>query len=164
MLSELTSEVIETMLTNQYFGRISCAAENRILIEPVMYYYDGHFIYGLTRQGTKTQLLHKNPTVAFEIDETIGLDSWRSVVIEGVYEELMGDDRDDALFFLKQRKIPIFADERFGYPDVDAPIGHKVVYPVVYRIRISSKTGRGYQRPTDLHPIPEVHPGHHSLW
>lgn len=157
MLSELTSDVIETMLVNQYFGRLGCAAESRILIEPVMYYYDGHFIYGLTRQGTKTQLLHKNPNVAFEIDEVVGQGSWRSVVIEGVYEELLGDDRDDALFFLRQRKIPVFADERFGYPGVEAPVGHKVVYPVVYRIRIVSKTGRCYQRSLDFHQIVEDH-------
>ncbi|CAN5141960.1 hypothetical protein BH09BAC4_BH09BAC4_14010 [soil metagenome] len=157
MLSKLSSEVIETMLANQYFGRIGCAADSRILIEPVMYYYDGYFIYGLTRQGTKTQLLQKNPTVAFEIDEVVSQDSWRSVVIEGVYEELQGEVRDDALFFLRQRKIPVFADERFGYPGVEAPVGHKVVYPVVYRIRIVSKTGRCYQRPLDVPQIFEVH-------
>ncbi|QIP15129.1 hypothetical protein G8759_22145 [Spirosoma aureum] len=157
MLSELTSEVIETMLANQYFGRIGCAADNRILIEPVMYYYDGHFIYGLTRQGTKTQLLNKNPAVAFEIDETISPDIWRSVVIEGVYEELQGEDRDDALFFLRQRKIPVFADEQLGYPGVDSPVRQKVVYPVVYRIRIVSKTGRCYQRSLDFHQAPAAY-------
>lgn len=157
MLSELSSDVIETMLTNQYFGRLGCAADNRILIEPVMYYYDGHSIYGLTRQGTKTQLLQKNPNVAFEIDEVVSQDSWRSVVIEGVYEELHNEDRDDALFFLRQRKIPVFADERFGYPGVDSPVSHKVVYPVVYRIKIVSKTGRCYQRSLDLHQIANLH-------
>ena len=157
MLSELPSDVIETMLVNQYFGRIGWAADNRILIEPVMYYYDGHSIYGLTRQGTKTQLLDKNPNVAFEIDEVVSQDSWRSVVIEGVYEELHNNDRDNALFFLRQRKIPVFTDERFGYPGVDSLLEHKVVYPVVYRIRIMSKTGRCYQRSFDLHQIADLH-------
>ncbi|GAB4033809.1 pyridoxamine 5'-phosphate oxidase family protein [Spirosoma jeollabukense] len=157
MLSELSSDVIETMLINQYFGRIGCSANNRVLIEPVMYYYDGHFIYGLTREGTKTQLLHKNPNVAFEIDEVVSQASWRSVVIEGIYEELQGDEREDALFFLRQRKIPVFADERFGYPGVESPRGHKVVYPVVYRIKIVSKTGRCYQRSLDLPQISESH-------
>ncbi|GAB4048890.1 hypothetical protein [Spirosoma litoris] len=42
MLSELTTEEIDSMLVNQFFGRLGCAAEGRILIEPVTYYYDGH--------------------------------------------------------------------------------------------------------------------------
>ncbi|UFH57114.1 pyridoxamine 5'-phosphate oxidase family protein [Spirosoma sp. KNUC1025] len=149
MLSKLSSDVIESMLVNQYFGRIGCADESRVLIEPVMYYYDGHSIYGLTRQGTKTELLQKNPNVAFEIDEMLNQDTWRSVVIEGIFEELQEDDRDSALQLLQQRKIPVFADERLGYIGVDAPVGHKVVYPVIYRIRITSKTGRCYQRHPD---------------
>ncbi|GAB4020191.1 pyridoxamine 5'-phosphate oxidase family protein [Spirosoma koreense] len=148
MLSELPPDVIETMLVNQYIGRIGCAAENRVLIEPVIYYYDGHFIYGLTRQGSKTQLLDINPSVAFEIDEMVSPGTWRSVVIEGVYEELKGHDLDDALYLLKQRKIPVFADERLGYPGIAASPGHKPVYPVVYRIRITNKTGRCYQQST----------------
>ncbi|GAB4049785.1 pyridoxamine 5'-phosphate oxidase family protein [Spirosoma litoris] len=149
MLSELSPDVVESMLTNQYFGRIGCAANDRVLIEPVAYYYDGHFIYGLTRQGTKTQLLHENPHVAFEIDEVVTPTLWRSVVIEGIFEELKDEEQDDALFLLQQRKIPVFADERFGYPGVDSPTGNKVVYPVVYRIRIVRKTGRCYEYTPD---------------
>ncbi|WP_046578588.1 pyridoxamine 5'-phosphate oxidase family protein [Spirosoma radiotolerans] len=159
MLSELTSDMIESMLGNQYYGRIACAAGSRILIEPMMYYYDGHYIYGLTRQGTKTQLLHQNPNVAFEIDEAISLDIWRSVVIEGVYEELQEEDRDYALYLLKKRKIPVFADERFGYPDVPVPADLKVIYPVVYRIQIMSKTGRCYQRHPHSKSVQAAHLG-----
>ncbi|GAB3909029.1 hypothetical protein GCM10028803_45910 [Larkinella knui] len=144
MLTELTPEVIDSMLVNQYFGRIGCAADDRILIEPVMYYYDGNVILGLTREGTKTQLLRKNPHVAFEIDEMLSENVWRSVLIEGTFEELEGDDRDYALYLLEHRKIPVFAGEKMGYPGEITPPDHKAVYPVVYRIRIQSKTGRCY--------------------
>ncbi|GAB3250871.1 pyridoxamine 5'-phosphate oxidase family protein [Larkinella harenae] len=146
MLTELTTEVIDTMLVNQYFGRIGCAAEGRILILPMMYYYDGNVLFGLTREGTKTDILRKNPQVAFEIDEIFAPNVWRSVVIEGVFEELHGDDRDYALYLLKGRKIPVFADEKLGYPGEIVPADHKVVYPVVYRISIHRKTGRSYSR------------------
>lgn len=147
MLSELTPNVIEYMLVNQYFGRIGCAAENRILIEPVMYYYDGHScLYGLTRPGAKTQLLRKNPNVAFEIDELVSKDSWRSVVVEGVYEELANEERDYALFLLRQRTLPLFANERLVFSEEYALDDSKDVCLIVYRIRIDSKTGRCYQR------------------
>lgn len=144
MLNDLTSEEIDHMLTNQFFGRIGCAAEGRVLIVPVGYYYDGRFIYGLTREGTKTSFLRQNPAVCFEIDEMIDLTHWRSVVIEGVFEELQGYDLDDALYLLKNRKIPVFTNERMGYPGVAVPVDREVVYPIVYRIHINSKTGRQY--------------------
>lgn len=144
MLTELTPEVIDAMLVNQYFGRIACAADGRVLIQPMMYYYDGNVLLGLTREGTKTQLLRQNAQVSFEIDEILSPGVWRSVVIEGVFEELQGDERDYALYLLKDRKIPVFAGEKLGYPGEVVPKDYPVVYPVVYRIRIQHKTGRCY--------------------
>lgn len=144
MLTELTTVIIDSMLVNQYIGRIACAADDRILIEPVMYYYDGKAILGLTREGTKTELLRKNPHVAFEIDELIREGVWYSVVLEGTFEELQGDERDYALYLLEHRKIPVFAGEKMGFPGEIAPAHHPVVYPVVYRIQIQRKTGRCY--------------------
>ncbi|RRA99992.1 pyridoxamine 5'-phosphate oxidase family protein [Larkinella rosea] len=144
MLTELTTEVIDSMLVNQYFGRIGCAADDRILIEPVMYYYDGNAILGLTREGTKIQLLRKNPHVAFEIDEMIRDGVWHSVLIEGIFQELTGDEREYALYLLEHRKIPVFTGEKMGYPGEITPTDHHVVYPVVYRIQIHRKSGRCY--------------------
>ncbi|MGV3559285.1 pyridoxamine 5'-phosphate oxidase family protein [Larkinella arboricola] len=144
MLTELTPDIMETMLANQHFGRLACSADGRILILPMMYYYDGHFILGLTREGTKTELLRKNPQVAFEIDEIVSPGVWRSVLIEGTFEELQGDERDYVLYLLKGKKIPIFAGEKMGYPGGVPPQGHSIVYPVIYRIRIGQKTGRCY--------------------
>lgn len=144
MLSELTPEEIDHMLTSQFFGRIGCAGEGRVLIVPVGYYYDGHSIYGLTREGTKVQLLRQNPAVCFEIDEVVDANHWRSVVVEGTFEELKDYALEDALYLLKNRKIPVFADERMGYPGVAAPPDRIAVYPVVYRIHINHKTGRQY--------------------
>lgn len=144
MLNPLTTEEIDHMLVSQFFGRIGCAAEGRVLIEPVSYYYSGNAIYGITREGDKTRLLRKNPAVCFEIDDVYDQSTWRSVVIEGTFDELQDDERDEALYLLKNRKIPVFADERLGYPGEPLPRDRKVVYPVVYRIRIQRKTGRRY--------------------
>ena len=150
MLSELTPQEIDHMLANQFFGRIGCAGEGRVLIVPVGYYYDGQCIYGLTREGTKIQFLRQNPAVCFEIDEVTAIDRWRSVVVEGTFEELQGPEMDDALYLLRNRKIPVFANERMSYHGVAAPANRQAVYPVVYRIHITSKTGRQYVLESDL--------------
>ncbi|RYF78459.1 MAG: hypothetical protein EOO39_01335 [Cytophagaceae bacterium] len=134
MLRDLTPELTNHLLSTQLFGRIGCAANGLVLVLPVSYLYDGQAIYGHTREGTKTQLLRQNPSVCFEVDEVCGPTSWRSVVVQGVYEELQGDERT-------------YAEQRLG-PGRIAPHSGVVeneadgLPTVVYRIRILSKTGR----------------------
>lgn len=135
MLRDLSPEVTDHVLSAQFFGRIGCAADGQVLVLPVTYLYDGQAIYGQTREGTKTRLLRQNPAVCFEVDEISSPMCWRSVVVQGVYEELQGDERQ-------------YAEQRLGSGRV-APIRESAANDVpalkptiVYRIRILSKTGR----------------------
>jgi nitroimidazol reductase NimA-like FMN-containing flavoprotein (pyridoxamine 5'-phosphate oxidase superfamily) len=137
MLRDLSPEVTEYILRNQFFGRIGCAANGQVLVLPVTYLYDGQAIYGQTREGTKTSLLRQNPAVCFEVDEVCSPTCWRSVVVQGIYEELNGDER-------------LYAETRLG-PGRVAPLRESLptesteILPkptVVYRIRVLSKTGR----------------------
>ena len=138
MLKELTPEIIDNILVNQLIGRIGCSMNNNVLIEPMMYLYDGRFIYGHTREGTKINMLRQNPNTCFEVDEIVSIHCWRSVVVSGIFEELDGEDRLDALRRLGERTMLLFADEHAPTYE-GATSGPK---SVVYRIRITSKTGR----------------------
>lgn len=139
MLRDLSPEVTDYLLSTQFFGRLGCAADGQVLVIPVAYLYDGHAIYGQTHEGTKIDMLRKNPAVCFEVDDVYSPSCWRSVVVQGVYEELHGDERQ-------------YAEQRLG-PGRVAPVkeSHDVQHDsdvatppptVVYRIRILSKTGR----------------------
>jgi uncharacterized protein len=133
MLRELSPDVMDYVLSSQFFGRIGCASNGQVLVLPVTYLYDGQAIYGQTREGSKVRLLRQNPTVCFEVDEVCSPSVWRSVVVQGIYEELQGDER-------------LYAEQRLG-PGRVAPRNEAVgstttPATVVYRIRILSKTGR----------------------
>lgn len=147
MLGYLSDEVMDALLTNQWFGRLACAVGDEVLVVPVTYLYDGHFIYGHTREGTKTRLMRQNPHICLEVDEIVSPTLWRSVVVRGVFEELTGDDRTWALQRLGQRQAPLFPDE---LPPIDPTDGEQQpVAPlptVVYRIHITDKSGRSEQR------------------
>ncbi|GAB4026348.1 pyridoxamine 5'-phosphate oxidase family protein [Spirosoma gilvum] len=137
MLRDLSPEVTDFVLRNQFFGRIGCYADGQVLVLPVAYLYDGQAIYGQTREGTKTRLLRQNPNVCFEVDEMSSPTCWRSVVVQGVYEELAGDER----MFVLQRLGPGREAPRMQVAEAVAePVIEKPM--VVYRIRILSKTGR----------------------
>ncbi|ARK09817.1 pyridoxamine 5'-phosphate oxidase family protein [Fibrella sp. ES10-3-2-2] len=137
MLSDLSPEVTNHLLTTQFFGRIGCAANGQVLVVPVSYFYDGQAIYGHTREGTKTQFLRQNPAVCFEVDEICSPTSWRSVVVQGMYEELEGDERT----YIEQQLGPgRIAPQKLAQSDTSElpPLDKSVVY----RIRIIKKTGR----------------------
>ncbi|GAB3978733.1 pyridoxamine 5'-phosphate oxidase family protein [Spirosoma terrae] len=144
MLAYLSEEVIDHMLTNQWFGRLGCAAGHEVLVVPVTYFYDGQNIYGHTREGSKTRLMRQNPNVCLEIDEIVSPTFWRSVVVLGTFEELAGDERSGVLQRLGQRLPPLFVDEIAA---IQSDQADNVATPtVVYRIRITQKTGRSLQR------------------
>ncbi|KAB7730001.1 hypothetical protein F5984_12505 [Rudanella paleaurantiibacter] len=148
MLSHLSEEVINHMLTKQWFGRLGCASGTEVLVVPVTYLYDGHYLYGHTREGTKTRLMRENPNVCLEVDEVVSPTYWRSVVVHGVYEELTGDDLAYALQRLGNRMAPLFAHEitSMEHYQGETFLGTGTPNTVVYRIRIEKKSGRAEQR------------------
>jgi nitroimidazol reductase NimA-like FMN-containing flavoprotein (pyridoxamine 5'-phosphate oxidase superfamily) len=72
--------------------------------------------------------MRAQPLVSVEVDEAEATDRWRSVIAEGVYEELSEPaDRERALAI-------IYPDSR-SRPHLDPET-------VVYRIRLTAKSGR----------------------
>lgn len=140
VIAVLPDEEIETLLRTAVVGRIACCAhgcdgsEGRPYVVPLAYGYDGQAVYAHSGPGRKIRLMRANPLVTFEVDAAEAPDRWRSVIAEGVYEELVTpDERDRALAII--------------YPD---PATRPVLPPdtIVYRIRLTAKSGR-YEVPAD---------------
>lgn len=81
MLGELNEIQIKNILSSQVIGRLGCTDGQLPYIVPVTYSYDGEFIYGQTFEGTKLNLLRKNPNVCFEVDRSMDMRNWKSVLI-----------------------------------------------------------------------------------
>jgi uncharacterized protein len=81
---DLEPAEIEEVLLRNHVGRIAFARGGRIDIVPVHYVYGDGWIYGRT---SPTSLLREAGEhwwpVAFEVDETVELFDWRSVVVRG---------------------------------------------------------------------------------
>ena len=74
-------------------------------VVPVIYAYDGESVFAVTTEGRKVAMMRANPRVCVEVDEydVDGRGSWRSVIAQGVYEELAGEDAEAALALLRER-------------------------------------------------------------
>ncbi len=133
MIEELSEPEIEQFLQRQLIGRVGCHAEGQTYVVPVIYVWDRGYVYVQSIEGRKTRMMRANPEVCFEVDEYEEDGSWRSVIVDGLYEELEGGAAEAALALLVQR----FIGRRRG--TTDRSTGRK---PVAFRIRAASVTGR----------------------
>ena len=110
-------------------GRIACCAHDgeRPYLVPIPFGYDGECVYSISGPGRKLDIMRAQPQVAFEVDEVEAEDRWRSVIADGVFEEVT--DRD-----ARCRAIEVVAPKG----------GTASVSPdaIVYRIRLTRTSGR----------------------
>lgn len=69
--------------------------------------YDGTHIYAHSKAGIKITMMRKNPFVCFPVDIIENMANWRSVIIQGEYEELKSGSRQAVAYsLLKDRLTP----------------------------------------------------------
>ena len=144
MFGKLNAEEIEQLISSQLIGRLGCHADNRTYVVPVSYAYDGEYIYTHTFEGMKIDMLRKNPSVCFQVDDTHDLANWRSVVCWGEFEELKDTEgKDLALKHLNARKFPLISSETMHLSSI-WPFSESSEYAkgIFFRIRLTEKTGR----------------------
>lgn len=131
----LGEDEIEELLRTALVGRLACCRHGgeRPYLVPLAYGYDGESIYAISGPGRKLSIMREQPLVTFEVDEATAEDRWRSVIADGQYEEITGPEA-------RGRAIEIVAPSA-GAASVSADA-------IVYRIRLSNKSGR-FEVPDD---------------
>jgi len=145
MLGYLQSSEIEEVLKNQLVGRIGCSLNGETYIVPISYAYDGKYIYCHTSEGKKTAIMRTNPKVCFQVDEMRDMGNWKSVLVQGRFEELKTtEERRKGMQIILNRYLPVISS-------VTTHIGeHWPFHPddvtdmngIVFRIVVEEKTGR----------------------
>ena len=133
MIEELDDTEIDAFLREQVVGRVGCHAGGSTYVVPVLYVWDGECVYVQSIEGRKIRMMRANPQVVFEVDEYEPGGGWRSVILEGVYEELEGSRAEAALALLVQR----FAG-RGRRPEGGSRSDRT---PVAFRIRCTAEVG-----------------------
>lgn len=142
MIDILTEDQIDHVLYSQVVGRIGCHLDGKTYVVPVAYAFDGSHIYAHSRVGLKIRIMRKNPRVCFQVDEIDNLANWRSVLIDGEFEELTTTVKQLKAFeVLKSRLSPISTSDA-ARPVQNPPPGEKRRRPIFFRIAILEKSGR----------------------
>lgn len=145
MLGKLNSIQIDNLLKSQVIGRVGCTADSKTYVVPITYAYDGKYIYSHTVEGMKIRMMRQNPQVCFEVDEIVNMANWQSAIVWGKYEELNGNEAEEALQILVNRIHPLMTSatsrpvHSLDKPHTTLKLNTRMV---VFRIEVNETTGR----------------------
>lgn len=145
MLGELNNHEIRNVLSSHVVGRLGYINGKQPYIVPVTYVYDGENIYGQSNEGTKLDMLRKNPNICFEVDVMTDMANWQSVIVLGKFEELHDKAAKHAREILFGRVFTLMTSSTIhahehaveSEPDDSSRVKH-----IMYRICITKMTGR----------------------
>ncbi len=147
MLGILNQDQINNVLLSQVMGRLACTDGKSPYIIPVTYIFEGEYLYGQSNEGTKLEIMRKNPNVCVEVDIMANMQNWQCVLVFGTFEELKGDLSEQAREKLYSRIFTLMTSStvhKFGHGD-DAVVRideSDKVKQIMYRIKIDTVTGR----------------------
>jgi nitroimidazol reductase NimA-like FMN-containing flavoprotein (pyridoxamine 5'-phosphate oxidase superfamily) len=145
MLGTLEDKEIEDLLKDNATGRIGCHADGVTYIVPVNYLYDSGSIFAHSTEGMKIEMMRKNHQVCFQIDEIVDLNNWKSVICWGDFEEIK--NAREAGRIMQQLSNQVVgrltnknSNPSHGFMENEYDVLEKTL--IIYRIRLSKKTGR----------------------
>ncbi len=98
-VQEMANDEIEEILQSVGYGHFACARNNKPYVLPISYAYSKPNIYIYTTDGKKSDIIKTNPQVCLQVEDVINSGNWRSVVVNGIAEQIT--DRNEREEILK---------------------------------------------------------------
>ncbi len=94
MIQNLEENHCIQLLSSNYIGHLGFISNNWPYVLPITYHYDQtkNSIIGYSGEGHKLNALRKNNSVSLEVSEINSVNKWKSIMIQGTFEELKGID------------------------------------------------------------------------
>jgi uncharacterized protein len=140
IVKELTERECADILTASSLGHLACVKDNRPYVVPITFTFADNHIYSFSLSGQKIEWMRKNPQICLQVDDFKEGREWRSVVVQGIYDELpdrIGSkrERDHAWSLLSKHA-------NWWEPGGLKPVPAAETSHVFYRIEIETLTGR----------------------
>ncbi|TDQ31072.1 pyridoxamine 5'-phosphate oxidase family protein [Zeaxanthinibacter enoshimensis] len=146
-MKDLSKKECLEILRSNYVGRIAYSASGSAEIVPITFFYDPehHAIISYSGPGSKISAMRDNKEVAFQVDEIASLDSWKSILLHGEYEELSGINAKQQLHTFAEGVKQLLVKKEGRNAKYLEEFSSKVSpdsIPIVYRINISEIKGK----------------------
>ena len=130
---------IISLLQEVDYAHLACSRSNHPYIVPIHYVYREPFLYLLTTEGKKTDILAVNSEVCIQVEKVQSASQWRSVVLNGKVKRMMqAAERDEALAIIRERNPSLTParsrtwKDNWGFEHIQ----------VIYRIQPDAISGR----------------------
>lgn len=141
IVKEMSRHECTELLAAGRLGHLGCSKDGQPYVVPVHYAYASNSLYSFSVPGQKIDWMRENPKVCMQVqvrDENRG---WRSVVVNGLFEEL--PDRVGSKIERDQAWSLLQTHANWWEPGSLKPINEALPgQPIFYRVRIESVSGR----------------------
>ncbi|SDA38493.1 pyridoxamine 5'-phosphate oxidase family protein [Mesorhizobium qingshengii] len=76
------------VLAGHHLARLACAKDGRPYLVPIYYAYADEALYAFSIPGKKIDWMRANPQVSVLVESPLQRRQWKSVIVDGRYEEL----------------------------------------------------------------------------
>jgi len=87
-ISTLSESECKVVLADHNLAHLACTNNWRPYVVPIHYVYADGAIYAFSLPGKKIEWMRYNPLVCLMVEEKQQGRAWKSVVVDGLYEEL----------------------------------------------------------------------------
>jgi nitroimidazol reductase NimA-like FMN-containing flavoprotein (pyridoxamine 5'-phosphate oxidase superfamily) len=138
MSNPLPESEARELLASNTIGRLGCIVDGEPYVVPINYVFEGDFIYSHSLPGRKIDGLRANPQACLQVDEIVSDMEWRSVIANGVYEEVLLQSERRAFLSKLLASFPKLTP-------VESVMAHDAAAPdpIVFRLRVDRITGVG---------------------
>jgi nitroimidazol reductase NimA-like FMN-containing flavoprotein (pyridoxamine 5'-phosphate oxidase superfamily) len=85
---EMPERESRELLARGNVGHLACVHDNRPYVVPVHYAFDAEKLYVFSLAGQKVDWMRSNPNACLQVEESGEHHRWKSVVVQGTYQEL----------------------------------------------------------------------------
>lgn len=147
MFKSLTQQECLVLLQANYIGYLGYIYKNQPYIVPMTYFYnkENDAIICYSSMGHKIEAMRKNNTVSFEVSEIESVKNWKSVLLQGTYEELTGSSIKHYLHVFSEGVKNSIKKRENRKVDFISEFSSKLYtdsLPTTFLIRINNITGK----------------------
>ncbi len=141
-----TSECLK-LLGDNYIGRLAYISGRTPHINPITYFHDAEekCILSYSAPGYKIEAMEKHGWVALQVDDIRSIQQWRSVLVQGRFEQLEGSTAKKHLHRFAEGVQRTIAPKEGEAPkfikDFSSRLQEREI-PIVYRIHITDIVGK----------------------
>lgn len=137
----LDKQQMMSVLASNKLGRLACVKDGQPYVVPITFSFSESCLYSFSMPGQKIDWMRLNPKVCLQVDEFSSSRDWKSVVIDGFYEEL--PDRIGYKHHREHAWSLLSKHASWWEPGSLKPIASELATPhLFYRIVIENMTGR----------------------